>query len=144
MLSPKLPKYQSYWYYTARYCPSTRPIDTTQSTSALVRSADTLQTTTAVPVLLIWHSPLGPQYKSYWYPTVYSCPSTSPINTLQSTTTPVPVLLIRHSTLLPQYQSFIYATVYYWPSTSLINTTQYTTIPLPVLLVLHIPLLSKY
>ena len=82
------------WYDIVLYCPSTSPTDTLQPISA------------PVPVLLIYYSPLLPQYQSYWYPTIHCCQSTSPVDTIQSTTAPVRAVLLPYSQILPQYQSY--------------------------------------
>ena len=98
-----LPQYQSYWYNTVNYCPST--------------SSDTLQSTTIpVPVLLVICQSLS-QYQSCWYQIVYPCPSTSPSDTLQFTTASVSVLLVFYSPGLLGYQIFWYLVVHNCPNT---------------------------
>ena len=152
------PQYLSYGYDTFHYCPNTSPIDKSQYTTApelllLIRYStlcsstslnDKSQSITApVPVLLIlyssllpqyvlliWHSTLLPKYQSYWYTTVHYCPSTNPIDFLQSTAAPI--------------LSYWYNTVHYCPSASCAVTLQSTTAPVPVLLIWHSPLLSQY
>ena len=148
---PSLPQFQSYWYSTVYYCHSTNPSDTLQSTVAPVTSCwfntvhycpstsptdpvpvlqIPLSTTAPVPLLLIWHSPLLPQYQSYcWYPTFHLCPSASPIDTLQSTTATVPILLIPYNPLLPQWQ--------------VLFLTQSTTAPVRALLIPNSQLLPN-
>ena len=76
-------------------------------------------------VLLISYSPQLPQYQSYWHDTVHCCPSTSPVDILQSTFAIVPILLIPYSPLLLQNQSYSYP--------------RSTTAQAPVLLIQHSP-----
>ena len=118
------------WY--SLQLPSTSPTDTIANLYTSVTPTYMIQSTTAQILDLWYDSRLLQQYQSDWYPTVYYCPSFSPVDTQQSTTAPVPVLLIRHMSLLPQYQSYWYATVHLWPSTNLI-TSPSTTAPVPIL-----------
>ena len=98
--SQQVPQYQSYWhdtpYLTVHFCsrtipavynsPSTRSIDTTQSTSVPSTSSTDTLWSTAVPVpgLLIGHSLFLSQYQSFWYD-VHYCPCTSPSYMMSNT-----------------------------------------------------------
>ena len=93
--STLLPQYQSYWYVTVHYWPSSSLTDTFQSTSISTSPIDSTEFTSAtVPILLKPYILLLAQYQSYWYNIVNYCPSTSSTDTLQSTTISVPVLLV--------------------------------------------------
>ena len=139
-----LSHYQSSWYYTVHYSPSTNLTDyDTVHKCSTISSADTTQSTT-VPVLVHWydtvyhchgpvlllHSPLLSQNQSYWCDTAHLCSSTSTTDTTQSATVLVLVLLIWYSLPFP----WIIPT----------DTIQPATTPIPVLPIPCSPLLPKY
>ena len=152
---------QSYWCDTIHCCPNTSPTYTIQCITTSVPVL-LMYTTVILPVLLIPHSPLLSQYQSYWYDTVYQCPSTSPNGTTQSTFVAILVLLIWYSLslrstsptdttahfcpsmgpadspLLPQCKA-------YWQDSVLLPYTSPTdTLLIPVLVIFNSPLLPQF